>query len=222
MQKKNCLNGVDNPKSVVPSAISADQASTLIKIRRERILRSRQLSEDMGYIDPLTRLTNREYFYTKAFTVLKSKFNRYNTHCILLLIDIADFKTINSAFGYSNADECLKEIAVRLLEGIEKIKGDVSLSRIGSNEFAMLIGALGMSNHETVAYANQLIKTIYEKFESPVQMNGRQYKVRIHMGVTLFLASVKELETMIDEASLALDAAKKHPSRMFCFRANIP
>jgi diguanylate cyclase (GGDEF)-like protein len=214
---KTLISKSMDPKYPVPSPDALSNTSVLMKIKRERILRQRQTSEDMGYIDPLTRLTNREYFYTKAFTVLKSKFNRYNTHCILLLMDIADFKSINSLFGCSGADECLQETAVRLLEGIEMIKGDVSLSRTGSNEFAMLIGSLGMSNHETVAYANHLIKTIYDKFESPVQMGAQQYQLKIHMGVTLFLAYEKELESMINEASLALNAAKKHPTRMFCF-----
>ena len=205
------------PDHTAPSPVSVEDVSRLLKLRRDKILQQRQVSEDMQYIDPLTRLTNREYFYTKAFTVLKSKFNRYNTHCILFLIDIADFKLINSAFGCANADECLKEFAVRLLDGIEKVKGDVSLSRIGSNEFALLIGSLGMSNQETLAYANQMLKKIYEKFESPILIGDQKYQVKIHTGVTLFLAHEKDLESMIHEASLALEAAKKHPHRMFCF-----
>ena len=201
----------------IPSSASVEDVSRLLKLRRDRILQQRQVSEDMKYIDPLTRLTNREYFYGKAFTVLKSKFNRYNTHAILFLIDIADFKLINSTFGYANADECLKESAVRLLDGIEKVKGDVSLSRIGSNEFALLIGSLGMNNQETLAYANQMLQKIYKKFDEPVVMNGQPHQVRIHTGVTLFLAYEKDLESMIHEASLALEAAKKHSNRMFCF-----
>ena len=201
----------------IPSPSLAENASELLRLRREKILWGNKLSYDTQYVDPITCLTNRKYFYNKAFTVLKSKFNRENTHSILLLIDIADFKSINMHYGYANADECLKEVAVRLLDGIETIKGDVSLSRTGSNEFALLVGSLIMSSRETLAYANQLVDRINKKFELPVDIEGQEYQLKVHIGATFFVAKKQTIESMIHEASLALQAAKTHAHRSFCF-----
>lgn len=205
----------EEQKRPLPSL--AENASKVLKHRREKILWGNKLSYDTQYIDPITCLTNRHYFYTKAFTVLKSKFNRENTHSILLLIDVADFKSINMHYGYVNADECLKEVAARLLDGIETIKGDVSLSRTGSNEFALLVGSLIMSSRETLAYANQLVERIAKKFELPVVMGEQECQLKAHIGVTHFVAKEQNIESMIHEASLALEAAKKHPLRQFSF-----
>jgi len=216
MEKNNKDNArsMDKHRSIVSSA---EGISAMLRKKREKALKQNRGSQKACYLDPLTHLTNREYFYTKAFSLLETKHKRHHALGALLLIDIADFKMLNSALGYNNADACLKEAAVRLLESIEDLKWDVTLSRIGSNEFALLIGSLKMSESEAVMYVKQIVKTISEKFEAPIVLDGRQQQIRVHMGATLFRASKNELESMIHEASLALEAAKKHPSRMFYF-----
>lgn len=169
----------------------------------------------MRYIDPLTRLTNREYFYSKAFTVLKSKFNRDNTHSILYLIDIVNFRQINTLYGYADADEVLKEVAVRLLDGIEMIRGDVSLSRTGSNEFALLVGSLNMNADEMPSYTKYLIDMIQKKFEAPIEIGEKQCSIKVNIGATYFLAKEKDIESMIQEASVALQDAKVHIDKSY-------
>jgi len=174
-------------------------------------------SHKSGYLDPLTHLTNREYFYNRALSLLDSKGDAHHNLGALLLIDIVDFKMLNSALGYRTADECLKEVAVRLLESIENLKWDVTLSRIGSNEFALLVGSLKMSESEAIMYVKKIVKTITENLESPIVLDGREQQIRVCIGATLFRASQNELESVIHEASLALEAAKKDPNNRFCF-----
>ncbi len=200
------------------SMTSAQKAALLLKMQREHILCQKQATLEKNYLDPLTHLSNREYFFSKAFTVLKSRFNREHTKSILILVNISDFKSINQRYGIQEGDECLKETGLRLLEGIERFKGDVSISRIGSDEFALLFASLDIPTHAKLTeYAQSIIDDILQKFKSPMELSGTNVDISVNMGISYFHSKDQNIDAMIQEASLALEAAKKDSKRSFYF-----
>lgn len=86
--------------------------------------------------DPLTGIGNRRRFDTALAREL-TRAERYGRNLSLLLIDLDDFKEVNSNLGLSGGDETLRRTAQTLAKGARK--GVDVPCRIGGDEFAMIL-----------------------------------------------------------------------------------
>jgi diguanylate cyclase (GGDEF)-like protein len=119
----------------------------------------------------------------------------------LLLIDLDGFKLVNDTFGHSLGDECLKQIASRLLSLCTE--SDL-VARLGGDEFAVLLrpprepGAI-----EVFAEA------VLEKLREPIQWREQSFQLGASIGIAIRnRGSVDETEDLFADADIALYAAK--------------
>lgn len=174
-------------------------------------------AEELENIDPLTQLTNRRYFYEKISTILRTKFNKQYHYGILLIIDIDDFKRINDSLGHLAGDACLVAVSEFLLSGIVSLEGDVSLSRIGGDEFALLFGAMKGNYDEIKEKAMSVAQSILEKFTHKITLDSHDYMIQVSIGINLFSIHNTSIQDIISEADLALYEAKRLGKNNFHF-----
>ena len=96
--------------------------------------------------DPLTGLHNRRGFVAMARRELKLA-NRHGTDLLLFYIDIDDFKLINDTLGHQEGDRALVEFG----EVLRSVCRETDLiSRIGGDEFLVLLRADGQADERTL------------------------------------------------------------------------
>ncbi|MHB1950258.1 MAG: GGDEF domain-containing protein [Acidiferrobacteraceae bacterium] len=86
--------------------------------------------------DPLTGIGNRRRF-DAALGRETARAERYGRNLSLLLIDLDDFKEVNTHLGLSGGDEILRRTGAALANGARK--GVDVPCRIGGDEFAMIL-----------------------------------------------------------------------------------
>lgn len=97
--------------------------------------RANENLERLTLIDPLTDLLNRRGLQ-RALTREMERLKRSGLGAAALLIDLDDFRQINTTFGHAVGDVVLKEIARRIRGSV---RGIDFVGRLGGDEFLMLL-----------------------------------------------------------------------------------
>ena len=122
------------------------------RFRRNHFLLESQLAQ-LAATDPLTGLQNRRAFVKQAERRLDTL--TPETRFSAIFLDIDNFKSLNDRFGHAVGDHALYQVAQALMD---EASADDSVSRIGGEEFALLLrdgltGALHLAERLRVAIA---------------------------------------------------------------------
>ena len=127
----------------------------------------------------------------------------------LLLLDLDGFKTVNDSFGHDAGDDLLKQAASR----IEAVLRDSDyVARLGGDEFLIVVPQV--SDEET---ATRVGKKLVEMIGAPYVLTGRQSKVTVSIGISMFPKDARDRETLMKCADLALYEAKHAGRNQVCF-----
>ncbi|WP_433944740.1 EAL domain-containing protein [Paenibacillus sp. SN-8-1] len=144
----------------------------------ERYL-SEELNNYLAYHDELTSLLNRRSLRETLHEYISSSpTSGENIDLVLMFLDLDHFKTINDAFGHSNGDIILKQVADRLTNFLGD-KGNVY--RMGGDEFILLFH--GLSEQQEVT---QVGERIIEIFNTPFTINGSMFHVTASIGIAIY------------------------------------
>lgn len=106
--------------------------------------------ERLSRIDPLTGVANRRAF-TGALAHHVEAARRQGRPLAMLVLDLDHFKRVNDARGHDAGDACLMRFADRLREVVQA--PDAHLSRLGGEEFGVLLPGYDVPAAEAVAEA---------------------------------------------------------------------
>ena len=112
--------------------IALNQAETLIRMQEGRI---RKL-EDATLTDELTGLANRRGFSLAFKRELAMARRDADYDGVLVMIDIDDFKSVNSMWGRQTGDAYLRILAETLRDGV---RANDMVARLDGNTFALLL-----------------------------------------------------------------------------------
>ena len=130
-----------------------------------------------AYHDTLTQLPNRALFDDRLQQSIASA-HRHNETFALLFIDLDNFKQINDTLGHHYGDEVLKIVAQRLSSCIKE--GD-TLSRVGGDEFTMLI-----QNLNTSESASKIANRILHTLKPSMQIETHELHITASIGISLY------------------------------------
>jgi len=150
--------------------------------------------------DKLTGLANRKLF-VEEFKEIKSRATKLNFKVAIIFTDIDKFKEINDSFGHDFGDEVLEKIAFRMKSNL---KSEDKLARMGGDEFVLALGDLS-SKEEAVIITQRLIN----KFNEPLSIKGKEIKIGLSAGISMYPDDGKNLEELIKNADYAMYQAKK-------------
>ncbi len=172
---------------------------------------SKQLSERDQGIDKLTGLPNRLLFSDRIHQAL-ARTSRHDGVVALISLDIDAFKRVNDALGHVVGDQLLKTIADRLVQILRSgdtvafcggDSEDSSISRIGSDEFGILVTDLN-----DVELVTWIVKRIFESLSQRIEIDGHEIFVTCSAGVSVYLHDAFSAETLLQNASAARNDAK--------------
>lgn len=175
--------------------ISLSIASILLLMLRDRKKLSTQAKSDS-----LTGLPNRQILTAKIGNALTNAY-KHNRLMAVMFIDLDYFKSINDTYGHDTGDEVLKAVTRTLLENI---RYDDMLSRVGGDEFIILLNEL---NH--VQDAAAIAKKIIAALAKPVSINHHLIDIKLSIGIAMYSPTQKETtRNIMMRADIALYEAK--------------
>lgn len=134
--------------------------------------------------DLLTGLPNRTAYYSDAR-------DKNNMH--LMLINLIEFRNINSIFGMNVGDFLLKEVSYLLEEYIEKDKS-VNLYRIGADEFA-----ISYENVDDSYVFLQATQIMYYLENTPIFYKDIKIPISVNIGIAAWTPHLLNAQICIKE-----------------------
>ncbi|MFT7371469.1 MAG: diguanylate cyclase (GGDEF)-like protein/PAS domain S-box-containing protein [Oleiphilaceae bacterium] len=149
--------------------------------------------------DDLTKLANRVQFKDQLHRALL-RYKDKHIPFVLVVLDVDRFKQFNDSFGHEAADQLLCEIADRLSKSVQKV--DI-LARVGGNEFACIVA--NSLKFDPLDFAERLFKTVTAKL---YVVDKQEIALSCSIGVALVPEHAEDIETLMQNASLAVQKAK--------------
>lgn len=188
--------------------------------QKKRLLTHRKISSELKFKDThdkLTGLANRKKFNVLLEEQLTVKNNSSESvEGVALHVDLDKFQVINNSFGYVVGDRLLLELSSSLKTFVPK---NATISRIGSDEFAILLPDL--HHAEAKALAHEIRMAIQD-------INITEENKETYLSASIGVVNLGE-ETLIDceqvFSSLSLCvrlAKKKGGNRVVNYRSDDP
>lgn len=164
----------------------------------------------LAYYDSLTGLPNRKMLSQTLNRALESARRREST-IALLFLGLDRFKRINDTLGLMVGDELLKAVAARVMTCVRQTDSvgrahreeDAAVSRLGGDEFTVVLNDLGSS--EQAAY---VARRILEALRSPLSLNGQELVMSASIGIAVYPTDGLDAEALLRKADTALHHAK--------------
>ncbi|MGD0886998.1 MAG: sensor domain-containing diguanylate cyclase [Thermodesulfovibrionales bacterium] len=157
--------------------------------------------------DGLTGLNNHKTFHEKL-EVEVDRARRFRENVSLLMIDLDFFKRLNDTYGHRAGDDVLKGIASVLGENIRNI--DLA-ARYGGEEFVIVLPATPLEGAIVTA---ERIRTAIMKHE--ISIGNDAVPLTVSIGVSTFPEDALQREALIENADIALYAAKHAGRNKVC------
>lgn len=167
----------------------------------------------LAFYDPLTQLPNRSLLQERLHQALMNS-ARTNAVGAVLFLDLDNFKSLNDTLGHDKGDLLLMQVASRLSACVRECD---TVSRMGGDEFVILIERLG-DNHEDAAINAKIVaKKVLDAFTIPFDLEGLQRHISPSIGISLFNKTNRHMDEVLKAADLAMYEAKSDGRNTMCF-----
>jgi diguanylate cyclase (GGDEF)-like protein len=194
------------PEDLAMAALLADSCGGALE-RAARI-------EKLVFVDPLTTIYNRSYFDLQLKNEM-ARARRDGASMALCIVDIDDFKSFNTGYGYDAGNQVLIQVAQSLTHGVRPFD---TVARWGGEEFAVLLTAPVQSS-DVVEVAERL-RTLVGRLTVPLEgLDGRIHEagVTVSLGVAMFPHHGSDPRELWRTANRALLEAKRPPKNQVVF-----
>ncbi|MBL6752002.1 MAG: EAL domain-containing protein [Nevskia sp.] len=163
----------------------------------------------LSYCDPLTGLANRRTFVERLDQFMQSAGGQ-ELGLAVLVLDLANFKSVNDTFGVSAGDELLKRIGRRLL----RIAGSQNLvARLGGDRFAVIVSGI----RRGADLAPVLHERVWQSLGRPYRLREHELRVDGRAGIALFPEDGVTGDAVLQNAEAALKKAKTSGERLLMY-----
>lgn len=153
----------------------------------------------LAYYDDLTGLPNRAHLHSTLRDELALA-ARERDGLAVLYLDLDGFNDVNDAWSHAAGDRLLKEVAGRL-DSVVSPQG--LLGRVGGDEFLVILrGADARTRAESLG------EEICRTMEAPMQIDHRQIRMTVSIGISLFPDDAETSEDLARHADTAVYKAK--------------
>jgi diguanylate cyclase (GGDEF)-like protein len=174
--------------------------------RVKRLLEVKQTRErirHLAYHDTLTGLPNRALFNDRLQLAISAA-KRDHHRLAMLFLNLDNFKTINDGLGHAVGDLLLRAVAERLSANVRE--GD-TLSRVGSDEFALLLPKLTKGD-EAVHGVRMIAEKMIDCMKLPFSLDGQEVYIGISIGISICPEDGEDGATLLKNAGSAMHWAK--------------
>lgn len=168
----------------------------------KNISTKKKYEEDIDFIkkyDDLTGLPNKVFFKNQIHEYISTN-NSNEIRSAYITINIVEFRIINEIFGYNSGNEVLI-MATELLK--DYVGNNGIISRTNGDEFSIFI-----FDFKTLDNINSFSEILYNKFNLPFFIEGKDIYAQICMGVSLFPYDSNTVEELENHSLAAINHVK--------------
>jgi diguanylate cyclase (GGDEF)-like protein/PAS domain S-box-containing protein len=151
----------------------------------------------LAYTDPLTDLPNRTALHNRINEAIQQSREQRREFAVVI-IDLANFRQINSTLGHHNGDLVLNLVAQRL----QAAAGNAYVARIGGDEFAVILRA----PRATDGFEEEM-RSLLDSLESDLIIEQVPVAVEAVAGMAIFPRHGDEDGTLLRHAHIAVRSA---------------
>ncbi|WP_224106843.1 EAL domain-containing protein [Vreelandella aquamarina] len=188
----------------MPLVLAPGEPASLCGISTEvtDFLEMQSRSNHLTFYDALTGLPNRRLLM-ESLTREIAQENSARPYSALLVIDLDNFHLINDIQGHESGDQLLIDVAKHLRQHLPE--GAV-LARFSGDEFVALLARLGEHQADTAIGAEHAARQLLEAVST--LRTGNALPVSASIGITLFDGVEHSMNSVLQQADLALQQAK--------------
>jgi len=168
---------------------------------------SSKRQRELALYDGLTKLPNRSFFLEKTEALI-AEARRAGTNVALVAIDINGLEEVNDQYGHVSGDAVLRQFAERLGKALSPWEFG---ARLGGDEFAVAQITRGPSD---VAHLAERLGAI---LCDPIISTDFTGKISASMGAAIFPRDSGDIESLLNNAALAMHRAKAEHRTEVCF-----
>jgi len=185
-------------------------ATNYVAIARDITRQKEQEKEihSLAFYDALTALPNRRLFENHLHDSI-SRAKRHKEKVAVIYMDLDNFKMINDSYGHKVGDKFLQEVTSRIKEAIRE---EDTLSRIGGDEFTLLLEEI--NGLEDAAHAAE---RIIEQIRKPYEIENNKFNSAVSLGISIYPDDSEHYETLLEYADKAMYHVKNSGKNNFEF-----
>ena len=188
--------------SIFPIQDSEGMTTHHVKVAEDITLRknTEEAIKFLAYYDNLTNLPNRRLFIDRLkFCVNRNR--RERELLAVISLDLDNFKKINNALGHSLGDKVLQVVSERFAISL---RASDTVAHCSGDSFMILLSKVSHTDH---------VATVTEKLlhslQKPIVLEGHEFHITASAGITLFPEDGDDAATLLKNAGLAIQRAKK-------------
>lgn len=158
----------------------------------------------LAMFDALTGLPNRRSL-TQHLTHILTNCREQQASGALIFVDVDRFKDVNDTLGHEAGDDLLRMVAAALSSAI---RADDVVSRIGGDEFVVVIGKLASDLNQAKQSVQRVIQKIRERMQALDLLRFRKLQISLSMGVCQFPLHNESPDDLLRDADTALYQSK--------------
>ena len=161
----------------------------------------------LANFDALTGLPNRSLFDDRLVQGV-ARARRAHTLLAVLFIDLDGFKAVNDRLGHVAGDALLREVALRIRQGVREHD---TAARLGGDEFIVILDPV-----DTAAEAEHVAERLIEAIRQPFMLPEGAAEVSASIGIAVFSGQGQEDdEPLLRHADQAMYDAKAEGKNRF-------
>jgi len=168
--------------------------------------RSNSLSQEnlrLANVDSLTDLPNRRSFFANL-TEKVARHEGTDTKIVAGLLDLDGFKPVNDTYGHAVGDALLRQIALRLRDGVGP---EVEVFRLGGDEFALIFVTDDVGDALEQAY------DLCAALRQPFKLATCTARISSTVGLAVYPDMAGSAEDLFERADYAMYRAKRGAGR---------
>jgi diguanylate cyclase (GGDEF)-like protein/PAS domain S-box-containing protein len=172
-------------------------------------LYSKQSAEYLEYYDPATGLPNRGLHARRVAAALESA-ALAKRDLAVAVTDVVELGMVNDSLGYHAGDLLLQQIAERLRN---EFREPDYIGRLSGDRLSIAAVAEGSGA--------RLPERIADCFHAPFSLDGHEIHVAVRVGMAAFPEDGADVETLLQQANMALQHAKETGVSAVRYRASM-
>ena len=145
----------------------------------------------LAMIDSLTNVLTRRAFYQR-FEEELSRCKRFSRSCVLLFIDVDEFKKVNDVMGHDAGDFLLKTFAEHLIQSVRK---EDMVARLGGDEFALLL-----TENPEESVVSDIVQRIRSYTQHALKYSHQKIAFEISIGISFYPADGDDMDRLLKAA----------------------
>jgi diguanylate cyclase (GGDEF)-like protein len=174
-----------------------------------RLRRELAVNAFLAQHDMLSELPNRVLFMERARAAVH-RAGRAGRTATLAILDLDHFKDINDTLGHPSGDALLRELGRRLSESMRH--GD-TVARLGGDEFGLVL--------QDAPDPSAALLRLSELISAEIEVSGLRLSVPPSIGYVTVADRLASVETLMQQADVAMYAAKAQHSLLTEYRPGL-